>query len=403
MKLELGHKSDFEIRREIHGCAGKTDLRILYMSDLHFNRYSGKIAAKLINAVSETNPDILLLGGDYIDSRKGLPHLEKLLDTFSGREHVFAVAGNHDYYFGIDAVKKLVTKYNISWLEKETAHFTIRGVRIQVDGNRIGDTNTETDLRLLCLHKPIALKKFAGRYAVCFAGHLHGSQFVFHENEHGLFPGRFFYRWNILRVKSGNCSYFISKGLGDSLPIRYNCRKDVILVHVNSENKQFEIRPLQESDSIEELTQLLHLAYSKLAEQGFRYLASHQDTSVTRRRVEKGICFVAVAENKIIGTLTCYEPGRAGGHPWYARADVSSYGQFAVHPDRQAGGIGSALIRHAETLAAKQGAKEITVDTAEGAAELIRFYEKRGYRFVDHAQWTETNYRSVLLSKKLSG
>ncbi|WP_312116724.1 hypothetical protein [Brevibacillus reuszeri] len=42
-----------------------------------------------------------------------------------------------------------------------------------------------------------------------------------------------------------------------------------------------------------------------------------------------------------------------------------------------------------------------SLDTAEGAHHLIRYYSARGYRHVDYVQWNETNYRSVLMSKKL--
>jgi len=43
----------------------------------------------------------------------------------------------------------------------------------------------------------------------------------------------------------------------------------------------------------------------------------------------------------------------------------------------------------------------VAVDTAEGAAHLITFYRARGYRQVAYAQWDHTNYRSVILSKRL--
>ena len=58
------------------------------------------------------------------------------------------------------------------------------------------------------------------------------------------------------------------------------------------------------------------------------------------------------------------------------------------------------LIEHVERLALKDGANEITIDTAEKSS-LVEFYSRLGYRFVAYAQWKETNYRSVLMSKKL--
>jgi DNA-binding winged helix-turn-helix (wHTH) protein len=44
---------------------------------------------------------------------------------------------------------------------------------------------------------------------------------------------------------------------------------------------------------------------------------------------------------------------------------------------------------------------ELALDTAETADDLIAFYTRRGYRFVDHVRWDAVNYRSVVLSKRL--
>ena len=162
-----------------------------------------------------------------------------------------------------------------------------------------------------------------------------------------------------------------------------------------------EIRPLNETDDIGELTQLLHLSYKKLADEGFRFLATHQDVETTKERIKKGQCYVAISESKIIGTMTYYSPSNTSGNEWYDQASVATYGQFAVSPEFQKLGIGGYLISIAEKTAKFDKAEEITIDTAEGATELIEYYKKRGYRFVGFAQWEMTNYRSVLLSKKI--
>ncbi|GEM_PF-3204035 len=37
---------------------------------------------------------------------------------------------------------------------------------------------------------------------------------------------------NILKEKIENCDYYISKGLSDTLPIRFNCSPEIIVVNV---------------------------------------------------------------------------------------------------------------------------------------------------------------------------
>jgi GNAT superfamily N-acetyltransferase len=162
------------------------------------------------------------------------------------------------------------------------------------------------------------------------------------------------------------------------------------------------LRLLEATDSLDELTELLHRAYAPLAAAGFRYTATYQDVDTTRRRAAKGDCYLLMEGPRIIGTITLIAPTTPYGDcEWYERSDVAVLTQFAVAPEYQRRGLGSELVRFGEVRAAELGALEVAVDTAEGARHLIDFYEKRGYREVGHAQWKQTNYRSVLLSKRV--
>ena len=161
------------------------------------------------------------------------------------------------------------------------------------------------------------------------------------------------------------------------------------------------IRPLNAEDSIQELTDLLHRSYKVLADMGFRYVATYQDVATTSKRLGRGPAYVACADSVLVGTITLKRPELTRGSSWYDRADVASFGQFAVSPDYQRCGVGSRLLQTVEATARSWGAAELALDTAEGAVHLQRFYQKRGYRFIEYVDWDVTNYRSVLLSKTL--
>ncbi len=171
---------------------------------------------------------------------------------------------------------------------------------------------------------------------------------------------------------------------------------------MNNLLSQIIIRPIQESDNIEELTSLLHRSYKKLADQGFRFHASHQDVETTRQRINKAECYVALLDDTLIGTIAYRSPETKMGHEHYDQPFVAAYGQFAVDPQYQNSGLGARLIDVAEQCAIRDKAKQISIDTAEGATGLINYYKKRGYDFVAYTQWAVTNYRSVILSKKLA-
>jgi ribosomal protein S18 acetylase RimI-like enzyme len=165
---------------------------------------------------------------------------------------------------------------------------------------------------------------------------------------------------------------------------------------------EFQIRDHRESDSVSEVTRLLHAAYASLAARGFRYVASHQDDDVTRKRLARGFPLIVEREGRMIGTVTLYPPRAESLVAWYRRPGVFHFGQFGVLPEFQGRGIGNRLMEELERRARARGAEELALDTAEGAADLVGWYTRRGYRFIEHVSWPVTNYRSVVLSKTLS-
>lgn len=162
-----------------------------------------------------------------------------------------------------------------------------------------------------------------------------------------------------------------------------------------------EIRRLGATDSIPDLTRLLHRAYARLACMGLRYMATHQPDETTRERADSGECWVAVSAGVLVGTILFKPAEQTGGSPWLDRREVASLAQFAVVPELQGGGLGAQLMDLAEQRAAETGAEEIALDTAEPAAHLVAWYGRRGYRAIEHAHWSHTNYRSVIMSKRI--
>lgn len=163
------------------------------------------------------------------------------------------------------------------------------------------------------------------------------------------------------------------------------------------------IRPIRPADNMEELTALLHRAYADLGAMGLNYTAVDQSAEVTRLRIAGGRGFVAIDRaGLIVGTIAFYPPHRSDGSPWFERPDVAKFGQFAVDPPFQKQGIGSLMTEAIETEARAVGAGELALDTAEPATALISWYGRRGYRFIEYAQWGGKRYRSAILSKRLT-
>jgi uncharacterized protein len=234
MRLQLGYNHPFEIRKYRHPDENLAGTSILYLSDFHFTRFGRRAMENICTVTDRLNPDIILLGGDYADSRKGMFYFERMMSSLTRSRHVFAIAGNHDLP-RLNQVRAIVEASHAVWINKRSVNLSYKHSTIRIDGTRpahMPAAAARPDLSILCLHRPIDVAPFADKYDLIFAGHLHGSQIVFRSTENGLYPGRLIYKWNRLSATYGPTQYLISKGLGDTLPIRYNCSRDAVLVEI---------------------------------------------------------------------------------------------------------------------------------------------------------------------------
>ena len=161
------------------------------------------------------------------------------------------------------------------------------------------------------------------------------------------------------------------------------------------------IRELDAQVDLQSLTALLHRAYRPLLEMGLNYTATNQDVETTRLRASEGICFIGEIEGRVVATVTLSFAPADWINDYYRRAGVWRFGQFAVEPALQGAGIGGRLLDHIEAYAAREGARELALDTAVPAEQLIQFYAKRGYEVVARCQWPGHTYESVVMSKQL--
>jgi predicted MPP superfamily phosphohydrolase len=238
MKLELGYNHPFEIRNYTYAFDPLAGRRILYLSDMHYHLFSKKRVASHVEHIHRLNPDLLLLGGDYVDTPLGLPHFQHLAESVS---HIptFVIAGNHDRPY-LRRIRQIAETAGVTWLHHSSTTLRLGPHQIRIDGaTPIPNVPTlhpekppgpHSDFSILILHHPINVRPFASQYNLIFAGHLHGGQIVLWQNEKGLYPVRWRYRWNQLAIDYGSCQYLISKGAGETFPIRYNCQRDFILV-----------------------------------------------------------------------------------------------------------------------------------------------------------------------------
>lgn len=121
---------------------GNHNIKIVFFSDIHIGQQRPGYLEEIVAKVNAQNPDIILIGGDNINSRESeLAGLEPLKEL-KAKYGTFAVLGNHDYgNWGIgfptelgDKVADKLNGLNITVLRNENQVLDINGTRITIIG-----------------------------------------------------------------------------------------------------------------------------------------------------------------------------------------------------------------------------------------------------------------------------
>lgn len=137
---------------------------------------------------------------------------------------------------------------------------------------------------------------------------------------------------------------------------------------------------------------LLHAAHAWNLAHGFNFTAADITPEALAPRLDPRHFFVATLDDRIVGTIEV-KPQQAGPD-W-------GFHLLAVDPQAKRGGIGRALVAHAEALGREAGAPRLILDTPESHPWLPAYYEKLGYERIGTDRWQGKNYRSVLMAKVL--
>ena len=233
--FELGCRAPLLVRRERVGTAAAA-WQLLYASDLHLTKARAFLVEQLAAVAKAHRPDVVLLGGDLVDRQNGLPVLTEAVRALAGAAPVLVVAGNHDAWCGLDRVRDAIVAGGGQWLADRDVVMSRAGRRdLQLHAVAHASDPREA-LRVLVGHHPaIGERAAAHRYDVALAGHLHGGQCVWWERRGLLYPGAWLSRWNGLRFQLGTTTLLVSRGVADTLPVRFRCPREVVLCELSGE------------------------------------------------------------------------------------------------------------------------------------------------------------------------
>lgn len=230
--------------------------RIAQVSDLH-NTEIGDGNEKLLKMIDDTKPDIIVLTGDIIDSRK--TDIEIALAFTKEAVKIapcYYITGNHESNVEeCDTFKGGLISQGITVLENESVYIEKADGKIRLIGvidplfstdneshssvimkNTLDSLNINGDFfTVLLSHRPELFKVYK-EYPIdlVLSGHAHGGQFrlpfiggVFVPSQ-GLFP-----EYDAGLFYENGTSMIISRGIGNSvIPVRINNRPEVVLIEL---------------------------------------------------------------------------------------------------------------------------------------------------------------------------
>jgi hypothetical protein len=228
-------------------------LTVVVLTDLHVGAPHIDLE-KLEQVVDEANavhPDLVVILGDLvIHGVKGGTFVEPepiaaVLGRLEANLGVFAVLGNHDWWYDGKRVSTALTRVGIEVFENAGAHVRhgssgiwVAGVadlwtrEPDIDRSLVGAPNGTPVL--LLTHSPDIFPRVPDRVALTLAGHTHGGQVRLPLVGPPIVPSKFGARYAAGHVVEDGRHLFVSTGVGTSiLPVRFLVvpRVDVLRLH----------------------------------------------------------------------------------------------------------------------------------------------------------------------------
>ncbi len=228
--------------------------KITQISDLHDAEF-GNNHERLIKKVQKTEPDVIFITGDLIDSRRyDLSQSLRAVEQLTEIAPVYYVLGNHEVatnemqliYEALENLGVQTLKNESTMIEKAGQSIVIAGIEDPLMGKSVGDMLdiatkkvSSEQMTLVLSHRPEKFKAYVEHGVdLVFTGHAHGGQIRLPfigglvAPSQGWIPtytDGIFYETDTTMV--------ISRGLGNSVfPFRIFNRPEIVQVQLKSKS-----------------------------------------------------------------------------------------------------------------------------------------------------------------------
>lgn len=230
--------------------------KIVQLSDLH-NKMFWNSQKSLANKIKKINPDIIVITGDLVDSKKyNEENSLKLIDEIKAIAPIYYVNGNHENWSGkYESLEKKLLEREVKVLRNQKEMLVRQGESIEllgvddpsfIDNNDLVSINgmaenikrlIEEDnfpgLKILLSHRPEYFEEYVKQNIdVILSGHAHGGQFRLPLLGGLIAPNQgFFPKYTSGKYLKNDSVMIVSRGLGNSIiPIRLFNRPEIVVI-----------------------------------------------------------------------------------------------------------------------------------------------------------------------------
>lgn len=231
------------------------NLKVVAVSDIHGGQpYINEAKLeKLVAAINQTQPDVIVLLGDFVSQDKQdrvLMEPEVMttkLKELRAKHGVYAVLGNHDWWYDGERVRQAFESAGIRVLENDVAQIQKDGQTMWLLGVPDFWTRQPIDLKavlqkinapgpvIALTHNPDVFPTLPPGIIMTLAGHTHGGQVSIPFIGRPIVPSKYKQRYAIGHIIENNRHLFVTPGIGTSgLAVRFGVPPEISVLTIVS-------------------------------------------------------------------------------------------------------------------------------------------------------------------------
>ncbi len=228
-------------------------LRIALIADVHTGApfMNDQKLQQIVALTNQQRPDLIILLGDYMSPNSWHSHRVEpevtaaALKNLSAPLGVYAILGNHDWWYNGEKVRRALEENGMHVLEDEVAEvkwhdqaFWLVGLAdLWTRPQHIGETiaKVPTGATIIALtHNPDIFPRLPQSVPLLLAAHTHGGQVNLPLIGTPIVPSRFGQKYTGGHVFENGHHLFVTTGIGTSIfPIRFRVTPEIVILAIN--------------------------------------------------------------------------------------------------------------------------------------------------------------------------